>query len=151
MAIYVDGDACPVKQEVLKVAERHGLRIVLVANQWQVLAREELVEMILVAAEADAADDWIAEQAGPGDIVVTADIPLADRCLKAGARVLNHTGKAFTAENIGGALAMRGLLADLRDGGQISGGGPSFSRQDRARFLVSLENTVQAVKKAARG
>ncbi len=145
MAIYVDGDACPVKDEVVRVAERHGLTVHLVSNSGMRPSRSPLVQQVVVADGLDVADDWIAEHVGPGDIAITADIPLADRCVKAGARVLNHNGKPFTPENIGNALAVRNLMTDLRDQGTIRGGGRGFTRRDRSDFLQALETAVQAV------
>ncbi len=142
--IYVDADACPVKGEVLRVAERHGLAVHMVSNGWLRMAEGPRVHRVVVPEGADAADDWIVAHIGPGDIAITADILLADRCLKKGARVLGPTGKPFTGENIGMAVAMRDLMADLRDSGEIKGGGPGFSKRDRSRFLEALENAVQA-------
>lgn len=147
MEIYVDGDACPVKQEVLKVAGRHGLRVHLVGNTWLRAGDGPLVNRVVVAEGADAADDWIAERIGPGDIAVTADIPLAARCLERGARALGPTGKPFTPDSIGMALAMRDLKAHLRETGEIKGYVPNFTRQDRSRFLSALEETIQALKR----
>jgi uncharacterized protein len=148
LEIFVDGDACPVKAEVERVAERHGLAVVIVSNGGLRPSRHPLIRHVTVAAGADAADDWIAENAGAGDIVVTADIPLADRALKKGARVLGPSGKAFTADTIGMALSMRDLQRHVREltpGGQTHHAG--FSKQDRSRFLGALENEVQAVKR----
>lgn len=142
--IYVDGDACPVKGEVLRVAERHGLTVHLVSNSFMRVAESPLIRRVVVAEGPDAADDWIAEHIGNGDIAVTADIPLASRCLKKGASVLGPTGKPFTDDSIGMALAMRDLNAHLRDTGEIRGANPSFSKQDRSRFLQALEQTIQA-------
>ena len=147
MAIYVDGDACPVKDEVVRVAERHGLTVHLVSNSGMRPSRSPLVRQVVVADGLDVADDWIAEHVGPGDIAITADIPLADRCVKAGARVLNHNGKPFTPDNIGNALAVRNLMSDLRDRGEIQGGGRGFSKRDRSDFLQALETAVQSAKR----
>ncbi len=147
MEIYVDGDACPVKQEALKVAGRHGLRVHLVGNPWLRAGDGPLVNRVVVAEGADAADDWIAERIGPGDIAVTADIPLAARCLEKGARALGPTGKPFTPDSIGMALAMRDLKAHLRETGEIKGYVPNFTKQDRSRFLSALEETIQALKR----
>lgn len=147
--IFVDGDACPVKDEVLRVAERHSLRVHLVGNSWlRAGGAHPLINRVVVAEELDAADDWIAEHIGPGDVAVTADIPLAARCLEKGAAVIGHTGRPFTGDSIGNALAMRDLMAHLRDTGDVRGGGPGFSKQDRSRFLGALENMVQAAKRA---
>lgn len=148
LEIFVDGDACPVKPEVLRVAERHGLTVYLVSNRGMRSAGHPLIRNVLVDESSDAADDWIADHIGTGDIAVTADIPLASRCLKAGASVLGPTGRPFTEANIGGALASRDLMARLRESGDVRGGGPAFSKQDRSRFLTALESTVQAVRRA---
>ncbi|WP_322097518.1 YaiI/YqxD family protein [Pelagibius sp. Alg239-R121] len=150
MEIYVDGDACPVKQEVLKVAERHGLIVHMVGNTWLRVGDSPLVKRVVVPEGPDAADDWIADHIGHGDVAITSDIPLADRCLKAGAGVLGPTGKPFTEDSIGMALAMRDLKATLRETGEISGAGPSFSKRDRSRFLSSLEDAIQAAKKQSK-
>jgi hypothetical protein len=146
--IYVDGDACPVKDEVLRVATRHGLTVHLVGNSWLRHGGDNaLINRVVVPAGPDAADDWIAEHIGAGDIAVTDDIPLAARCLDKGAHVLGATGKAFTPENIGNALAMRDLKSHLRETEQGGNFNPSFTRQDRSQFLQALENAVQALRK----
>ncbi len=148
LEIYVDGDACPVKDEVLRVAERHGLTVHLVGNSWLRAGGDHpLLRRVVVGEGLDAADDWIAEHIGAGDIAVTSDIPLAARCLARGARVIGATGRSFTEAGIGTALAMRDLMAHLRDTGEVRGGGPAFSKQDRSRFLEALENAVQAVRR----
>ena len=136
--VYVDADACPVKAETVKVAARHAVPVTFVANAWMSLPRGARVHMQVVSGAFDAADDWIAERARPGDVVVTADILLADRCLKQGARVLGPTGRAFTEDNIGNALATRELMADLRAYG-AGGGPPPFDARDRSRYLQALE------------
>jgi len=148
LEIYVDGDACPVKAEVERVAERHGLAVHIVSNGGLRPSRHPLVRHVTVAAGADAADDWIAAHAGPGDIVITADIPLAARALKNDARVLGPSGKPFTEAGIGMALGMRDLHRHLREatGGQTFNAG--FTKQDRSRFLSALENEIQAVRRA---
>lgn len=146
LEIYVDGDACPVKDEVLRVAERHGMIVHLVSNRWLRRADNPLVRQVVVAEGLDAADNWIAERIGEGDISVTADIPLAARCLKQGAQVLGPTGKPFTEESIGMALAMRDLMSHLRDTGEVKGYVPNFTKQDRSRFLQALESAIQAVR-----
>ncbi|HUT51319.1 MAG TPA: YaiI/YqxD family protein [Alphaproteobacteria bacterium] len=147
--IYIDADACPVKPEVLRVAERHRVLVHMVGNSWLRMAADNpLVNSIVVPEEADAADDWIAEHIGAGDIAITADIPLAARCLEAGAQAIGPTGKPFTEAGIGNALAMRDLMAHLRDTGAVSGGGPAFSKQDRSRFLGALETAIQAALRA---
>ena len=147
--IFVDADACPVKQEIQRVAERHGLIVHIVSNGGLRPSPNPLVKNVIVPEGADAADDWIAEHIGEGDIAVTADIPLAARCLKKGARVLGPTGKAFTETTIGLALGMRDLHRHLREatGGQTYNA--EFGKQDRSRFLNALENEIQAVKRAA--
>ena len=149
LEIYVDGDACPVKAEVLRVAGRHGLVIHMVGNQWLRLDDSPLLRRVVVSQGADAADDWIAGHIGAGDIAVTADIPLAARCLEQGARVLDPAGKAFTEAGIGMALAMRDLKAHLRETGEIRGFNPNFSKRDRSRFLAALEETIQAIRRQA--
>ncbi len=143
--IYVDADACPVKREVLRVAERHGLLVHMVSNSGFNTRGNPLIKSVMVADTPDAADDWIADHIGAGDIAITADIPLADRCLKAGAAALGPSGRAFTPENIGNALATRDLLAHLRETGESKGHNPSFTPQDRNRFVQALETMVQAV------
>lgn len=142
-AIYVDADACPVKAEVLKVAERHGCEVFLVSNAGMRTRAHPLVRNIMVSDAADAADDWIADHIGIGDIAVTADIPLAARCLEKGARVLGHDGRAFTQETIGSALASRELNRHLRETGAMGGGNAPFSPRDRSRFLDALHKALQ--------
>lgn len=142
-AVFVDADACPVKDEAVRVAERHGLVIHFVSNSWMRLPEGPLIKRMVVAEGPDAADDWIAERIGARDIAVTADIPLAARCLKAGAQVIGPTGKPFTESGIGMALAMRELSAHLRETGESKGYNASFTRQDRSRFLEALEHAVQ--------
>ena len=149
--LYIDADACPVKDEAVRVAERHGLEIYFVSNAYMRLPEGPLIKRVVVPDGADVADDWIAERADKGDIVVTADIPLASRCLKAGARVIGNTGKPFTEANIGQALAMREFSRHLRETGESKGYNASFTRQDRSQFLQALENAVQAAKRAALG
>ncbi|WP_316976286.1 YaiI/YqxD family protein [Shumkonia mesophila] len=141
--IFVDADACPVKDEVLRVAARHGLTVHVVSNSWMRLPETPLIRRVVVAAGPDAADDWIAERIGAGDIAITADIPLASRCLKKGAQAIGPTGKPFTDDSIGTALAMRDLMAHLRDTGEITGGPSAFAKADRSRFLSALEDAVR--------
>ena len=144
--IYVDADACPVKAETIRVAERHGLKVRLVSNGGLRPSRDPMVEVITVPEGPDAADMWIAEQIKPGDICVTADIVLADQVIKAGARATNHYGITFTEASIGQALAMRDLMADIRAANPLDmagGGGKSFSAADRSRFLNILEREVR--------
>ena len=148
--IYVDADACPVKAEVVKVAERHGMAVVFVANAWITVPRGPRVRLQVVSGSFDAADDWIVAEARRDDVVVTADIPLAARCLKLGAQVLGPSGKPFTDDNIGNAMAQRELMADLRAYG-VGGGPPPFGPKDRSRFLQELEHVLRAAKAAARG
>lgn len=145
LAIYVDADACPVKDEAVRVAERHGLVIHFVSNAWMRLPEGPLIRRVVVADGADAADDWIAEHIGAGDIAVTADIPLASRCLKRGAQAIGPTGKPFTEAGIGMALAMRELSQHLRETGESKGYNAGFTRADRSRFLEALEHAVQRV------
>ena len=147
MKIYVDADACPVKAEVVRVAERHELSVVFVANSWMRLPEGRLVERIVVEEGADAADDWIASNIGQGDIAITADIPLASRCIKAGGKAIGPTGKPFSDANIGMALAMRDLMSDLRESGEVKGYNAAFSKQDRSKFLQALEQAVQDTKR----
>jgi uncharacterized protein len=146
--IYVDADACPVKDEIRRVAERHGIVVQLVSNRGFRTADHPLVRNVLVGDAFDAADNWIVEHLQAGDIVITGDIQLADRCLKAGAQVLGHTGRPFTVNSIGAALAMRELSSQLRDMGEIKGGGPAFSQRDRSNFLNALEAAVQSALRA---
>lgn len=147
--VYVDADACPVKEEAVRVSERHGLEIWFVSNSFMRLPVSPLVRRMVVAEGPDAADDWIATRIVPGDIAITADIPLASRCLKAGARVLGPTGKPFKDANIGIALAMRDLSRHLRETGESKGYNASFSKSDRSRFLQALEAAVQASRRGA--
>lgn len=147
MEIYVDADACPVKAEVLRVAERHRLTVHMVSNSGLRPTGNPLVRPVVVPEGPDAADDWIAEHIGSGDIAITADIPLAARCLAKGARALGPTGKPFTQDSIGMALAMRDLHAHLRETGAMTGDGRGFSKRDRSDFLDALETTVQAAKR----
>lgn len=149
--IYVDADACPVKDEILKVARRHGLHVHMVSNAWMRLDEGPLVHRVIVSESFDAADDWIAETAGPFDIVITSDIPLASRCLEAKAHVLNPKGSAFTPQSIGAALAMRDLNAHLRDIGEITGGARPFAKRDRSNFLSALENLVRRARREKAG
>jgi uncharacterized protein len=150
MEIYVDADACPVKPEVMRVATRHGLTVHFVSNSWMRLDDSPLVRRVIVTEGPDAADDWIAERIGHSDIAVTADIPLASRCLKAGARVIGPTGRPFDNASIGMALAMRDLQSHLRETGESRGFNAAFTPRDRSRFLEAMEHAVQALKRAAR-
>jgi uncharacterized protein YaiI (UPF0178 family) len=148
LTIYIDADACPVKDEVYRVARRYALRVAVVANAPLRVPADALVELV-VRPGFGAADDWIAEQAGPGDVVVTADIPLAARCLAKDARVLDPKGRAFTDNDIGGALAMRSLMDELRQGGAVTGGPAPMTPKDRSRFLSKLDEMANAARKTA--
>jgi len=141
--IFVDADACPVKDETYVVATRYGVAVSLVTNSRLRVPEGLGVHLVLVEQGPDAADDWIADNVRPGDVVVTADIPLAARCLKAGARALGTNGRIFDEDSIGGQLAMRDLKADLREAGVASGGPPPISQKDRSRFLSKLDELVQ--------
>ncbi len=140
--IYVDGDACPVKDEVVKVAERHNLNVHMVSNTWLRYGRHPLVTSVVVPEEPDAADIWIAENIKQGDIAITADIPLASRCVAEGAKVLDHKGKIFTEDAIGMTLAVRDLMTNLRETGEVKSYSPAFTKQDRSRFLSSLDQLI---------
>lgn len=151
--ILVDADACPVKDEIYRVAERLDVPVFVVANSPMRIPREPFISMIVVSDGFDAADDWIAERASLATLVVTADILLAGRCVEKNAAVISPTGKPFTADNIGGAIATRAIMADLRAGavGQNIGGPAPFSKSDRSRFLQVLDTTLRRVKNAASG
>lgn len=149
--LYVDADACPVKDEIFRVAKRHGLKVFVVANGRLAIPRDPRLELVTVGGRFDAADDWIAERAAEWDLVITADIPLADRCLKKGARVLDPRGRVFTEDSIGDALASREISAFLRDMGEMGGGPRPYAPRDRSRFLNALENQIQALLKRQRG
>jgi len=144
--IFVDADACPVKQEVYRVANRYGLDVTLVANAWMRVPNERAIALKVVDGGLDAADDWIVEHVTSCDIVITADIPLASRCLKQGARVIGPTGKPFTEDNIGQAVAARELLSELRVLGEITGGPPPMKKSDRSRFLHQLDEIIQSIR-----
>jgi uncharacterized protein YaiI (UPF0178 family) len=146
--IYVDADACPVKDEVAKVATRHRLKTFIVSNGGLRPSQNPLIEMVFVADGPDVADMWIADRAGVGDVVVTGDIPLAAKCVEAGARVLKHNGELLTQANIGNVLATRDLMTDLRAADPFrQGGGKAFSKADRSRFLDGLDRAIQAAKR----
>jgi uncharacterized protein YaiI (UPF0178 family) len=142
IVIFVDADACPVKAEVYRVAERHRIDVVVVANSFMAVPNESWIERVIVSAGFDAADDWIAGRARPGAVVVTADVPLASRCVKAGATVIGPTGKPFTDDSVGMALATRNLMQDLRAMGEVTGGPKPFSARDRSAFLSALDVAV---------
>ena len=144
MAIYVDADACPVKAEVEKVGTRHRMKMFIVSNGGLRPSQNPLVETVIVPDGPDVADMWIAERAGLGDVVITGDIPLAAKCVEAGAQVLKHNGEALTAANIGNVLATRDLMADLRAADPFrQGGGKGFTKADRSRFLDALERVLR--------
>jgi len=146
--IYVDCDACPVKPEVVRVAKRYALGVTFVSNSWMRLPEEWGARLVVVEGQFDAADDWIVGHVAKDDVVVTGDIPLAHRCLKAGARVIGPQGRLFDEENIGNVLATRDLLHVLRGAGQITGGPAPFQKEDRSRFLQGLDQIIQDIKKA---
>jgi uncharacterized protein YaiI (UPF0178 family) len=147
LSIYVDADACPVKAEVEKVGTRHGAQMFVVSNGGLRPLQNPLVETVIVPDGPDIADMWIADRAGAGDVVITGDIPLAAKCVEAGARVLKHNGEALTQANIGNILATRDLMADIRAADPFrQGGGKAFSKADRSRFLDALERELRAVK-----
>ena len=147
MILYVDADACPVKDEVVRVAERYGLEVIFVADGGLRPSRDPMVRNVIVPQGADAADDWIVEAATPGDIVVTSDIPLASRCLERNARVLKPTGKEFDHANIGNALAMRDLKQQVREATQGQTYNAVFSKADRSRFLQTLDRMINSLIK----
>ncbi|MDQ0504695.1 YaiI/YqxD family protein [Xanthobacter agilis] len=148
IALYIDADACPVKEEVYKVAWRHAIRVHVVANQPLAVPAHPLVERVVVPAGPDAADDFIASRVARGDVVVTTDVPLAARCVKAGADVIAPSGKPFTRDSIGMALATRNLMEDLRSAGAVTGGPKPFSARDRSAFLSALDLAVVRLKRA---
>jgi hypothetical protein len=145
--IYVDADACPVKDEIYRVAIRHGLPVSVVAGNFIRVPQDPLLERVAAGSGMDAADDWIAERAGKGDIVVTSDIPLASRCVKKGAEVIAPNGKPFTEASIGMTLAVRNLMTDLRSSGEITSGPKSFAPRDRSAFLSALDQTIRRIQR----
>ena len=146
MVIYVDADACPVKSEVERVATRHRVGVVIVSNGGIRPSANPLIQSVIVAEGPDEADKWIAARAGPGDVVITGDIPLAAKCVERGAQVLRHNGEALSAENIGNVLATRDLMADLRAADPFwQGRGRGFTKADRARFLDALDRSLRSV------
>jgi hypothetical protein len=145
--IFVDADACPVKQEVFRVANRYGLNVTLVSNSWMRIPDNKWIILKIVSDEFDAADDWIVEHIQSDDIAITADIPLASRCLQKGARILGPTGKVFTENNIGQAIATRNLFSELREAGEITGGPPPFKKSDRSFFLQKLDQVIQSISR----
>jgi uncharacterized protein YaiI (UPF0178 family) len=152
LEIYVDADACPVKDETYKVAARYDLKVWLVSNSWMRSPAKGRIELVLVDDGFDAADDWIAEHASAGDVVITADIPLAARCIEGGARVIGSKGHEFSEESIGDSLARRELSALLRDMGEQTGGPAPLEKRDRSRYLGRLDEVIQAIRRTqARG
>ena len=147
MAIFVDADACPVKAEIYRVAERYQLKVFVVSNSYLNVPRDPGIERVVVSDSFDAADNWIAERVGPDDVVVTADIPLADRCLKAGATVIGNTGVPFTTASIGMAMANRELLSNLRAMSEVTGGPRPMGQRDRSRFLSALDEAIQRIRR----
>jgi uncharacterized protein len=143
--IYIDADGCPVKDEVYRVARRHGWKVYVVSNSPMSLPMDERIERVVVGGRFDEADDWIAERIGPGDIAVTADIPLAARCLEKEATVISTKGNLFTEDSIGDSLATRELMSQLRQAGLVTGGPAPMAKQDRSRFLAGLEEAIRAV------
>jgi uncharacterized protein len=150
LEIFVDADACPVKDEIYRVAGRYGLKTWVVTNGWLRVPDAPLISLIVVTEGRDRADDWIAERIGEGDIAITADVPLADRCVKRGARVIAPNGRPFTEASIGTDLATRNLLTSLREAGEIRGGGRPFTKQDRSRFLGALDAAIHAIRRTGR-
>ncbi|MGB4191743.1 MAG: YaiI/YqxD family protein [Rickettsiales bacterium] len=146
LKIYVDGDSCPVKEEILRLSMRHCLDVYLVSNRWSTQVMGPRVHKILVSSGADVADDWIVNNIGKNDIAITADILLAQRCINLGAYVIGPQGKAFTEDNIGIIVAMRNLNTHLRETGEISGNNKSITKQDKSRFLQELELAIQKIK-----
>jgi uncharacterized protein len=145
--IYVDADACPVKDEIYRVAARHRLPVSVVAGNFIRVPQDPMIERIAAGSGVDAADDWIAERARKGDIVITSDIPLASRCVKAGAEVIAPNGKPFTEQSIGMTLAVRNLMTDLRSSGEVTGGPRSFAPRDRSAFLSALDQTIRRIQR----
>ena len=148
IAIYIDAEAFPVKNEIYRVAERYQLKVYVVSNSYMNVPRDPRIEQVVVSDSFDAADNWIAERVGPSDIVITADIPLADRSIKAGASVIGNTGVPFTAASIGMAMANRELMSNLRAMGEITGGPKPMAPRDKSRFLSALDEAIQRLKRA---
>ena len=144
--IFVDGDACPVKEETVRVAQRHGLAVVIVSNGGLRPSRDPLVRHVVVSQGADAADDWIVNEAAAGDVAITADVPLAARLVARGVHVLGPTGNHFSPDSIGMAVAMRDLKQHLRETGEIRGINPGFTREDRSRFLGELDRLIRRAR-----
>jgi uncharacterized protein YaiI (UPF0178 family) len=150
ITIFIDADACPVKDEIYKVAARYGLKTYVVSNSFMQIPASPLIERVVVDAGPDIADDWIAERAARGDIVITNDIPLADRVLKSGAAAIKPNGQPFTADSIGSALAQRSIMEHIRSTGEITGGPRPFERADRSRFLQALDTAIQKSRRTPR-
>jgi len=150
MPIFVDADACPVKDEIYRVARRYAINVFIVANSPMRVPAEDLVELVVVKGGFDAADDWIAERISQGDVAITADIPLAERCLIRGARVIGPKGSEFNEDSIGHALATRALFDMLRQSGEFGGGPSAFSKADRSRFLAKLDEMIHAARRDLR-
>jgi uncharacterized protein YaiI (UPF0178 family) len=150
LEIYVDADGCPVRDQVFRVAGRHGLRVLVVANSWLRLPDDPLVVRVTVGEGLDRADDWIAGRIDLGDIAITADVPLAHRCVSRGARAIAPDGRPFTEDSIGADLATRNLMTELRAAGEIGGGGRPFTNQDRSRFLGTLDAAIHAIRRGGR-
>jgi uncharacterized protein YaiI (UPF0178 family) len=148
--IFIDADACPVKDEVYKVAERYGLKTWVVSNAFMMIPQSPRIARVIVEAGPDVADDWIAEHVAPGDVVVTNDIPLAERVLQAGGQAITPSGKPFTHDSIGAAIAQRALMEQLRSTGDIFGGPKPFDRNDRSRFLQALDEAIQKERRRRR-
>jgi len=144
--IYIDADACPVKDETYRVAKRYGIPVTLVANTWMRIPNDGSVELVVVKGDFDAADDWIVEHTGAGDVVVTADVPLAARCVACKSRVVSPRGKEFTEASVGDAVATRDLLTQLREAGVVSTGPPPFDKRDRSRFLQTMDTVVRSLE-----
>jgi hypothetical protein len=145
--LFIDADACPVKDEVYKVGQRYRLKTYVVSNAFMMIPASPLIARVIVEAGPDAADDWIADHVGPGDVVVTADVPLAERALKAGGQAIAPNGRPFTENSIGAALAQRALMEQLRSTGEFTGGPKPFDRNDRSRFLQALDEAVQKARR----
>ena len=148
--IFIDADACPTKNEVYRVAKRYQLNVTVVTNTWMRIPDEKCITLKVVESGFDVADDWIVDHVQTNDIVITADIPLASRCMNEGARVIGPTGKPFTEDNIGQVLATRDLMTELRGAGQITGGPAPLKKSDRSRFLQTLDEVIQSIRRQNR-
>lgn len=151
IVIYVDADACPVKAEVYRVAERYGVKVYVVSNSHIAVPREPFIERVVVAAGPDVADDWIAERSAPGAVVISADVPLAHRAITAGAVVISPTGRVLNEASIGMVLATRNLMDELRSAGQVTGGPKPFQQRDRSNFLSALDEAIVRLKRGGFG